>query len=193
VPKLDERKHAVISLTILIAGLALFYTVIIQPGLSSRMMFQERYEEIQFQFSKLGDPENKSHQLKNELKKLGSQETDKTGFLENKPEALAAADLQKHIKSLIESNAGEMISTQVVQHKDIDTFPQVTIKVHLRGNIEALRNILYRLNTDLPVLLIDNFLVQARQGSGRGRAQRGADQLEVRFDLTGFMYEAETP
>lgn len=191
-PTLDAQKHAAISLTILLTVLGLFYTVIIHPGFSIRMKLKERYEEIQFQFSKLGDPENETRQLKNELKKLGSRETDKTGFLENKPEALAAADLQKHIKTLIESNAGEMISTQVVQLKETDTFPHVTIKVHLRGNIEALRNILYRLNTEQPVLLIDNFLVQARQGSAGRRAQPGADQLEVRFDLTGFMYQIET-
>jgi general secretion pathway protein M len=191
VPRLNAQKHAAASLSILIAVLVLFYSIIIYPAVSGRMQFQERYEELQFQFSKLGDSKNKSQQLKKELAYLGSQETDKTGFLENKPEALAAADLQKHIKTLIESSEGSLISTQVVQQKEDDIFPQVTVKVHLRGNIEALRNILFRLNTEHPVLLINNLLVQKRHGSGGRRPQRRADQLEVRFDITGFMYQAE--
>jgi hypothetical protein len=192
VPKLDPQKHAVASLTILIAVLVMFYATIIHPAISTRLQFQNRVEELQFQFSKLSDSANKSRQLEKELQNLGAQEADKTGFLEHKSEALAAADLQKHIKILVESNEGELISTQVVSQKEIDVFPQVNVKVQLRGNIEALRNILYRLNTEHPVLLINNLLVQSRQVSNGRRAQRRSEQLEVRFDVIGFMYQAKS-
>jgi len=187
---LDTHKHAIASLSILITVLVLFYAIIIHPAISSRMQFRERYEELQFQLNKLDDSESRYQQLQKDLEQLGSQETDQTGFLENKPEALAAADLQKHIKVLIESSAGDLISTQVVQQKELDIFPHIIVKVHLRGTIEALRNILYRLNTDTRILLVNNLFIQKRNSSGERRGQHGGDQLEVRFDVTGFIYQA---
>ena len=190
-PTLEPQKHAMLSLAVLITMLVVFYSIVIHPAISARMKYQERHEDLLFQFSKLGDMENRSNQLEIELEKLATQSIDKTGFLDNKPEALAAADLQKHIKTLIELNEGNLISTQVIPQQEVDIFPQVTVKVHLRGNIKALQHILYRLNFDFPVLLVDNLLIQKRHASGGRRAQQGADQLEVRFDITGFIYQDE--
>lgn len=189
--KLDTKMQAVASWTILLAMLLAFYIIIIHPAISARFQFKQRYEELQFQFSKLGNAESKSHQLQMELDRLRAQETDKTGFLENKPDALAAADLQNHIKTLIESSEGNLVSTQVVSQKEVDVFPKVTVKVYLRGSIEALRNVLYQMDSNQPVLIIDNLLIQRRGGSNRRSAQREADQLELRFDVTGFMFESD--
>ena len=171
--ELDAKKHGVASAAILVALLILCYAIFVQPAVSSRKQFHQRYDELQFQFSKLGDSNNKATLLKKELDVLGAANADTSGFFEFKQASLAAADIQKHLKTLVESSQASLISTQVIKQLGTDIFPQVTIKVHFRGNTNALKTVLYQLNSERPVLFIDNLLIQSRQRSRGGRAQRG--------------------
>ncbi len=197
--KLNNFQHAVISMGILILILVLLYAVLILPAVSARAEFQDRFEEMQFQYSRFAGSENQLQRLQRELVQLKGMQLNLASFLEEKPQALAAAELQKHIKSLIESNNGNLISTQVIQQKEnTEAFPPVTVKVHMRGNIESLQGILYRLATEHPVLLIDNLFLQTRNIAAsrnlqrRGRVRHGADLIEARFEITGYIFQAET-
>lgn len=197
--KLTDFQHAVISMGILILFLVFLYAVLILPVVSARTEFQERFEEMQLQYSKFSDSENKMQGLERELVQLKGMQLNLSGFLEEKSQALAAADLQKHIKNLIETSNGSLISAQVIPQKEkSETFPPITIKVHMRGNIESLQGILYRLATEQPVLLIGNLYLQTRNivaprtPQRRGRTRHGADVIEARFEITGYIFQAET-
>jgi len=207
--RLSNRQHMVMSVGLLLLCLTILYISLIMPALSNRQTFSDRLEELQFQFSKFSRSAAQTDQLKQELEQLKNTETDRAGFLQDKSEALAAADLQKHIKTLIGINGGNVVSTQVIQRRHNDrsaqgymevessrqldneagVFPQVTIKVHMRSDIEALQKTLHQLGTDQMVLLIDNMFIQKRHQARGRRVTRGKDQMEVRFDITGFIYQ----
>jgi len=130
--QIKNWQHSTISVLMLLLCLLLLYVILILPAVSGRSDVRERLEVLQFQFAKYDHSAKQIQQLQKELDQLNNLQADQTGFLEEKPEALAAAELQKHIKSLIESNGGNLISTQVVKSDNDDLFPQVTIKVHIR-------------------------------------------------------------
>ena len=188
---LNNWQHSTISVLMLLVCLLVMYIILIMPAVSGRSDVRERLEELQFQFAKFDQSAKQIQQLQKELEQLNNLQADQTGFLEEKPDALAAAELQKHIKSLIESNGGNLISTQVVKNDNDDLFPQVTIKVHMRGEIGTLQKILYRLTVDSPVLLINNVMLQKRHQAAGRRARRGVNQIETRFEITGFIFQAE--
>ena len=50
---------------------------------------------------------------------------------------------------------------------------------------------MYRLEINRPLLLLDNLLVQKRQ-RGDAAGGRDADELEIRFDVTAFIYQSQS-
>ncbi|NKB39019.1 MAG: hypothetical protein GKR93_17950 [Gammaproteobacteria bacterium] len=189
---LNSSQHAALSLVILLVMLMLIYLLIFHPALTRRHAILERYDSVLFQHYKLGDVNKTAERLSDELKRLRKQKINDSGFLTTKTESLAAADLQEHIKTLVKNSNSSLISTQVIQHKEIDTFPRVAIKVHMRGNMDALRNVMYQLNGDTPMLVIDNIQVQKRHGSSTNRTGRGTELLDIKLNVSGFMYKAES-
>ena len=188
----SQRRQALLSLGLLLSVIALLSTILVLPAINGRLKFHNRLNELQFQYSKFQGIAKQSELLKEDLTLLQKVQTDQSGFLDEKPEALAAADLQKQIKTLIDTNGGNLISTQVVKNRsdEVSMFPEVTIKVHMRSDIEALQKLLYQLASSETVLQVDNLLIQKRRQGGGRRARRDANLLEIRFDTTGYIYQA---
>ena len=109
-------------------------------------------------------------------------------------DALIAADIQTRLRSIVTDSKGTVISTQVIKPSTDTLYPAIAVKVHVRGNIQSLRSSLYHLTNGSPLLIVDNLLVQRRHSSSR-RNTKGADLLDIRFDVTGFVYrhEAKSP
>lgn len=180
-----------LSLILLLAALAGAYLVLVKPAIAGRQNFHTRLDKLRFQYTRLSASLSHIDAIRADLKKLKQQPTDKTGFITDKQRALAAADLQRHINTLISSSGGDLISTQVTPDKnDKETFPAITVKVHVRADIDALQKLLYQLAAGNPVLTTDNLLIQSRNTGLPGRRQREENQLDVRFDVTGFIYRS---
>ena len=191
--KMNQWQHASVSLALLILCLVVVYFALVAPAIKGRMDINNRLENLQFQHTKFAGSAQRIDEIKQELDQLRHMQHDVTGFLEEKPQALAAADLQKYIKDLVESNGGNLVSMQVVNKKDNGKlFPEVTIKTHMRVDMESLKSILYNLAANRPVLLINDLAIQSRNQSTRRRTRRGQGLLETRFEITGYIYQSDT-
>lgn len=194
----SKRRHAMLSAALLIAGLIIIYLVIILPTVQIRNGFSDRMDDLQFQYAKFSHVEKQKGEITKELEQLQQVKTNMDGFLKDNSPALAAAELQEYVKNVVGSNEGSLISTQVVNKESKGPFPEVTVKVHLRCGIESLQAIIYQVESGDPVLLINNLYIQdrSRQNSriirGRNRQQQSEALLEIRFDVTGFIYQTET-
>jgi len=188
--ELKHWQHALLSTSILVLGLLFLYYLLVSPALVSRSNFDERRDELELQLVKYKKAEQQLVQLKNQISQLNNNSSQKAYFLENKPDTLAAADLQKRLKTLIESHNGQIVSTQPMIDQDNDLFSKVTVKLHMRGNINTLQETLYALEFATPLLFIDNIIIQNRvRRSASRRNQPNADQLEIRLDVTGYIFE----
>ena len=183
-------QHASLSAGLTLVMVGLLFFVLIWPALSSRAAFNDRLDELQFQYRKFTATAANIPRLKQELEALAGLETDQTGFLEEKPRALAAADLQQLLRSLIEETGGSLISTQVMPDAGGERiFPEISVKVHMRANIRSFQQLLHKIHSGQPLLLMDSLLAQKRQRRTT-RAQREMEQLEIRFDITAFIYQS---
>ena len=183
---LKRLLHAALSASLaLIVVMTMIYTVV-WPALSTRTLLQERLQALQFQGQKFDVATMQTPVLEKELEELVSLETNLEGFLDHKPRALAAADLQQLLNSLIEAAGGALLSAQVLQEADSDSlFPAITVKVTMHGATEVLQKLLYRIDTSRLRLILDNLRVQKRQFS----ENPALDELEIRFDVTAFIYQ----
>ena len=185
---MTPRQHALLAAGLMLVAAGLLYFILVWPSLAGRTIFLERLERLQFQQQKLTETVALTPFLEKELAVLSGLQIDQSGFLEQKPRDLAAADLQRQLSLLIDAAGGSLVSTQVLPKKEEeDIFPVITMKMHVRGTIESLRQILYRFDTGQPLLFLDNLLVQKRRRSDEP-APRDADLLDIRFDVTAFIY-----
>ena len=186
---ITPRQHALIAAGLMVVAGGLLYFILVWPALAGRTTFNEHLERLQFQQQELTEIVALTPILEKELTGLTGLEIDRSGFLEQNTRDLAAADLQKQLSLLIEESGGSLISSQVLAgtEEDETIFPEITMKMHMRGTITSLREILYKFNTGQPLLFTDNLLIQKKQ-RGDEPARRDSDTLDIRFDVTAFIY-----
>lgn len=188
--QLKKWQHALISLGMLFLVLFILFIVLVAPAMTDKNANNERIENLQLQLVRYKSAEQELMQLEKQLEQLLRQYFNhKEAFFEEKQETLAAADLQQYLKKVIESHAGNLVSTQPINDTDTKPFPKVTVKIHMRGHINALQETLYQLESSRPRLFIDNIIIQRRNPTGRGK-QPFTDQLDIRFDVNGYIFDS---
>lgn len=181
-----EMRQGLYSLGILILLIFIFYMLLIQPAISARSENTERIENLIFQSSKFVLSSQENDLIKDEIDQLKKQNPNKKGFLENKAPAIVAADLQRKIKALVESSGGNLVSTHALTDGKEELFSKITVKVHMRTDMNALRDVFYQIAINEPLLFTENILIQ--KSRNRSRKRRAIDnQIEVRFDVSGYL------
>ena len=181
-----DLRQGIFSLGILFLVILAFYSVLIQPAISARSKNTESIEDLMFQSSKFTLSSQESDSLKEKIANLKNQNPNKNNFLQNKAPAIVAADLQKKIKALVESSGGNLVSTHALTDGKEELFSKITVKVHMRTDIKALRDVFYQIAINEPLLFTENILIQKSRARSR-RKQRVDNQIEVRFDVSGYM------
>ena len=190
ITQLPRWQHCTLSLSLLGLIVALIYLALVLPALSSRQKINDRVEDLEFQVQRFKDKENQIAFLQEQQKTLKQNYSNKEYFFPEKSQALAAADLQRQIKALVESNGGDLVSTQAIESQNSEFHPKVTIKVHMRSDMETLQKVFYELAVNRPLLFTDKITIQQRRRT-RGRQQRDVAHLQVRFDVTGYIYQSQ--
>ena len=113
-------------------------------------------------------------------------------FLKGATPALASAELQDVVKSVVEANGGRVLSTQAIQHKDDGSYRQVTTMVQLSLNIQSLRKVLYTLESREPYLFIDNLKVSSLMLAVNLKPNPGFEpEMSVQMDVSGYTAATE--
>lgn len=120
-----------------------------------------------------------------QLEAMRTKET-KRFFLRSGASALSVAEAQEAIRSMVESSGGRLITTQALASKDEGRYRFVGAQVQLAANIFALRNILNRIETNVPYIYVDNLMVKT-QVPGNFKPGPGAEpEMFVTFDIHGY-------
>jgi general secretion pathway protein M len=110
-------------------------------------------------------------------------------FNSQQTEALASAELQEFIKKAIVDAGGQLSSTQALPINNKGKFSLITVSVRMTGNIEALRSVLYHLETSTPLIMIDQLDIRPMRGkrNRRTRQVEPSNDLNVNFQAVSFM------
>jgi general secretion pathway protein M len=114
------------------------------------------------------------------------------GYLQGPSDALAAAQLQDRVKSVIEGAGGELRSTQILPAVVIDGdagIRRAALRVQFAVTIEGLAETLYELESGLPYLLIDQLSVR-EQRTRRRRSDEPETEasLDISLELSGYLH-----
>jgi general secretion pathway protein M len=132
--------------------------------------------------------------LDRELKSLNGQSTEirqvqaaQSGFLDGANESLATAQLQNRIKTIVETDGGELRSTQVLPVRDEGKFRRIIVRGQMATNTAAMQRIFYDIESASPYLILDNIDIRARPSAHAQDNVPTDTMLDVRFDLYGYV------
>jgi general secretion pathway protein M len=115
------------------------------------------------------------------------------GYLTGPSDALAAAQLQDRVKSVVEGAGGELRSTQILPAEQLEGdlgFRRATLRVHFVVTIEGLEETLYELEARQPYLIIDDVTVRQERVRRRRRDDPEREPiLDVSLELFGYLRE----
>lgn len=126
--------------------------------------------------------------------KIKQQSLEQNYFNGQETEALASAEMQEFIKKIIMEAGGQLSSTQPIPADDTSTdsptkFNRIVVKVSMTGNNAVLRAVLYKIETAVPLMIIDQ--IDIRPVRGRRNRKTGlvdpSNELAINFQAVSFM------
>lgn len=187
----EQIRGPVLALALLMVPVGLFLGLVVEPAWRAYRDNQAEIVGLRERIEGFRRSAADLEVLERHLEMLRKQHSASRYTLSQESETLAAASLQERVKELVNRHGGELVSTRVLPLQQQQEFTRVGVNVQMRGSVDALRNILYELETGEPMLIVDDFLIQAIDGQFRRRRQPGEEEppgiLNLRFDLAGFI------
>jgi general secretion pathway protein M len=174
---------------ILVIGLAIIVPVI-NKGLElheakNNLVFRlQQYERI---LAKKDAVIESMNDIKGQHQQRGLLNRQSTG-------ALASAEVQEFIKKTIVEAGGQLSSTQALPLSTKEEFSRITVSVRMTGTSEVLRSVLYKLETSMPLIIIDQIEIRPMRGvrSKITRQIEPSNELNINFQAVSFMRKQPT-
>jgi hypothetical protein len=133
--------------------------------------------------------------LEARLSELRSERLDNALFLQQSNFNTAAAALVRQLRESIAEQAedAELCTVSATQNRidaEPERFEQVTVNVRMSCPLPDMVRILYALEDNVPLIFVDNLIVNQRMSADRRGRRVGVEaygQLDVRFDMYGFL------
>lgn len=181
--RLKSRFLALALLVVLVAG---SYGVIVQPVRDKFERYRDsivQYEELIGRYRNIG---GSLPALQAQLAELRGVDASKDVYLQGTSDALVAAELQNHVKSVVKASGGELRSTQILPVREENGFRRVAVRVQMTVDTNALRETFYALEASKPYIFIDNTDVRRKKIRKRRKQTEEKVTLNVRFDVYGY-------
>lgn len=194
---LNLRQRQILAVGLLILAIFLLVTLLVKPLMERFLTSSETIDRLEHQMEIYGRVAAGLNDGEKQLQALRANNPVADLYLSETRPTLAAAQLQQHLNRMIGETGGQVVSTQILQKNATAALPTVAIQVHMRGEIDALVNLLYKVESGRPLLFMENLVVTAAARRNvrqrRVRAKRPQTQrtrvalpsLDIRFDLIG--------
>lgn len=116
-----------------------------------------------------------------ELEQSGNLEE---ALLAGSTPAVAAAQLQGDLSSLVAAMGGEVVTVQILEPEETPPFVRVGLRLTMTGDTATMRDLLYAIETRNPVLIVSGMNLAA---SDPEAADTAADpELNASFEVYGY-------
>lgn len=187
--KPGSLQSRILALLLLGLMITLVVAATVVPVWTANRHFQDTIDGMQGRLEQLQRAAAIGASLQPQHEQLTRWRAGNTHFLKSDSATLASAELQRLVKRIAGANGAEVLSTQIIQPREEQTFTQVTIKVRMRTSLDKLVQVFHALETGEPYLFLNKVSVHGRL-VGRGKVGRGPSLqrvLDVDFELIGYL------
>lgn len=180
-----------IAIGLLMVVLAMIYLLLVLPVHNRYLSNKQELEHYSSQIANYKAIANSRTKIEELLQTVQPRENALGYYLKGSTQALASAELQAYVRSIIEASKGSLVSTQPIVKGDREPERTVRVSVRMTGSIDSLQQVFYRIATGVPVLLTDDVMVRRGKSSlPRSDKQEDDGNLDVQFTITGFVRES---
>jgi general secretion pathway protein M len=184
---LSPPVRRILALAILALVIVLPYQLAIRPVIDRFAAVDGDIAEQQGLLERYGKLAAQLDTLRSRLESIKRYGGHADDYLSGSSEAIVGADLQNRLNKLVTDAGGKLTSSQVLPSTEEGGFHELTVRVRLTTEIDGLRRILYQLETERPLLFVDNIDISSRQDRRRAGETDADPSLQVAFDVYGFL------
>lgn len=189
--QLTQQQQRWLAIGLLVFVCVLVLSILVVPIISKGLEYYEKKQDLAFQLKRFNQVVSSKDAVLEKISDAREQFQAQGYFSTKKTESLASAELQKFLKKAISSANGQLTSTQVLPRKDEQTFTRIAVKVRMIGDMEALRSVLYEIETSKPLILVEQLDIRPSRGKRNRRTRKveATGKLNINFQVASFMKE----
>ncbi len=184
----QRMKQRGLALLLLAGAIVLAWIVILGP--LANILFGES-EDIEHSLALLSRYEALAEarpQVEAELQAMQQRNATMSGLIEGNSVALAAAQMQSDVKTIVENNGGTVLSSQNLPSSLTDNFEKIEIQYDLTLQPANLKKIIYQIETHTPYLFLDSVNMRMPENWGLEDPAAAVPAMEVQFVVRGYRW-----
>jgi len=188
----DQRNSKTTAIMLLVIALLLVYLLVFHWFILRHGEYAEEIGDLRTQLSRFQTVATQREALQTHLSQIRNSQKDADLFLEDPEFDEAAASMSGRLGEMVRTQADEacqIVSRQPVRAKVQERFQKVTVNVRMRCDAEDFLQILYRMETGTPLMLVDDLnIIRPRTRRRTRNAQPAAQRaLDIRFNVSGYL------
>lgn len=177
---------------LLVIALILAYLLVFHWFVLRHLDYAEELDDLRSQLSRFQAVAAQRESLQAQLGLIRGSQKDEGQFLEYPTFDEAAAALSGNIGDMVRTQANDscqIVSRQPVRSRVQERFQKVTVNVRMRCDAEDFLQILYSMETGMPLMLVDDLNIIRPRTNTRRRGQQVEAQgaLDIRFNVSGYL------
>jgi general secretion pathway protein M len=187
----DQQNGKLTAILILIIVLIAVYLLGFHWFIQRHVAYAEELGALREQLARFEAVAAQREPLQAQLGAIRESRDDEDLFLIESNFNEAAASLSERLGQMVNTQADEscqIVSRQPVRPRVQERFERVTVNVRMRCHGEDLVKILYRLESEVPMVLVDDLnVLRPRSRNRRNNAPQAVQPLDVRFNMSGYL------
>jgi general secretion pathway protein M len=187
--KLDKRQQRRLAIGILAGTIAIALLITAGPVWVANASRQATLDDAHERLQRYRQVSARDRELLPQYQRLLQQQRSAGNHLRSETSAVAGAELQRILKTITGRNQAQILSTQLLPVSEEQGFMRVALKVRLRGELPAILQSLYDIETDDVHMFVDNVALRDNM-SGRSQYRGQLRPMDAEFELVAYMPEA---
>lgn len=188
----DQKNSKTTAIMLLVIALLLVYLLLFHWFILRHREFAEEIGDLRTQLGRFQVVASQHESLQAHLGQIRNSQQDADLFLREAAFDEAAAAMSGRIGELVRSQADDscqIVSRQPVRPKAQERFERVTVNVRMRCDAEDFLQVLYGMETGVPLMLVDdlNIIRPRTQRRRRNAAVQVQGALDIRFNVSGYL------
>jgi len=188
----DQRNSKTTAIMLLVIALLLVYLLVFHWFILRHREYAEEIGDLRTQLNRFQSVASQREALQTRLGEVRNSQQDADLFLKESEFDEAAAAMSGRIGEMVRTQADEscqIVSRQPVRPKVQERFEKVTVNVRMRCDAEDFLQVLYGMETGIPLMLVDDLNIIRPRARRRSRGAKTAAQgtLDIRFNVSGYL------
>jgi general secretion pathway protein M len=188
----DQRNSKATALMLLVIAILLVYLLLFHWFIQRHWEYAEEIGDLRTQLNRFQTVASQRDSLQAQLIRIHSSQTDAGLFLVYPSFDEAAAAMSGRIGDMVRTQADDacqIVSRQPVRPRVQERYQKVTVNVRMRCDAEDFMQILYAMETGMPLMLVDDLNIIRPRTRRRTKPDQSATQgpLDIRLNVSGYL------